>query len=132
MKKRVFERLPPKIWAGGKIRIKMAPRLLNDDQKEHHMLVHHDIIEHLHSEQDLLLSSTRKPSSRAVSGSLRRRRDRRMQVSQKSVLLITFHSARSIVHGEFLSQELAIIQQVYKEVLWCTLRLMRGKIRELW
>ena len=81
-----------------------------------------------------ILSTTRKPSARAVSGSLRRRGSRRKQDSQnqKSVILITFFDVTGIVHSEFLPQGLVISQQVYKEILRCLLRSVREKRRELW
>ena len=80
------------------------------------------------------LSSTWKPSARAVNGSLRPHRGRKKSRQSKSkvkVMLFTFCDVRGIVHSEFLPQGQTISQQVCKEILRLLLRSVREKRREL-
>ena len=80
------------------------------------------------------LSKTRKPSARAVSGSLTslRQKKSRQSKSKVKVMLITFFNVRGIVDSEFLPQGQTINQQVYKEILRLLLCPSREKRRELW
>ena len=82
MKKESVWKIITKDLGMRKVCAKMVPRLLNDLQKKCHIQMCQDIMEHLQNEPDLLrrfitlvmkhgfFSATRKPSARALSGTV--------------------------------------------------------------
>ena len=122
----------------------MVPRLLTD-QKEHHMQLCQDIIEHLQTEPDLLhrvitgdetcifeYNLETKHQSCQWKSDVAEAEKARWSKSKVKVLLIMFFDVRGIVHSEFLPQGQMISQQVYKDILRLLLRSVHEKRWELW
>ena len=120
-----------------KICAKMVPRLLNEQQKERHVQVCHDILEELETELNLLGRvitgdeswifeydpETKRQNLQCKSKSTSPRlKKARMSKSKIKVMLIAFFDVRGIVHTEFMPQGHTINQHIYRDVLR---RLMR-------
>ena len=127
-----------------KICAKMVLKFLDDDQKERHVEVCQDILEHLQTEPDLLQRVITgdeswifeyDPETKCQSlqwKCLLLPRKARQSRSKIKLMLITFFNVRGIVHMKFLSQGQTVNQHVYKEILWCLLHSVCEKRHELW
>ena len=128
-----------------KICVKMAPKLLDDDQKERRVEVCQDILEHLQTETCCRVIITGDESwifeydLKTKRQSLQwkyplspRPKKARQSRSKIKLMLIAFFDARGIVHMEFLPQGQTVNQHVYKGILWRLLRSVREKRHELW
>ena len=100
-----------------KVLAKLVPRLLNDDQKEHHMQVCQDIIERLQTELDLLRRVITgnetwiflvRPGNQAQEQSVEVFdvvvAEETRTKSKVSIMLITFFDIGGIVRSRFLPQ----------------------------
>ena len=110
---------------------KMVPRLLNEEQKERHRQVCHDILEELETEPNLLGSvitgdeswifeydqETKRQSLQWKSPTSPRPKKARKSKSKFKVMLIAFFDVRGIVHTEFMPQGHTINQHIYRDVL---------------
>ena len=124
---------PPLMW---KVCAKLVPRLLNDDQKERHLQVCQDIIEHLQTEPDLLRRVITvdepwifeyDPETKRHSCQWKSLMSLRPKKARQSKSKVMFFDVRGIVHIEFLPQGQTIIQQVYEEILPLLLRSVRER-----
>ena len=129
-----------------KVCAKMAPRLLNDGQKENRVQVCQDILKQLEITPDLLSRVvtgdeslifeydplTKRQSLEWKSASSPRPKKARLFKSKIKVMLIVFFGVHGIVHLEFLPQGQTINQNVYKDILRRLMRSVREKRRELW
>ena len=130
----------------GKVCTKMVPRVLNDNQKEHHMQMCQDIIEHLQNEPDLLrrvilvmrrgfLSTNWKPSARALSERVQCHWGQRMQDSQSQKSKSCFsHSSMwealsTVIFATRLDNQAASLQ---RDPAVFALLSVREKRSELW
>ena len=107
-----------------KVCAKLVPRLLNDDQKERHLQVCQDIIEHLQTEPDLLRRVITvdepwifeyDPETKRHSCQWKSLMSPRPKKARQSKSKVMFFDVRGIVHIEFLPQGQTISQQVYKD-----------------
>ena len=129
-----------------KIRAKMTPKLLDDDQKERRVEVCQDILEHLQTEPDLPqrvitgdeswifeydLETKRQSLQWKCPSSPRPKKARQLR-SKIKLMLIALFDGRGIVHMEFLPQGQTVNQHVYKEILRRLLRSVCEKRHELW
>ena len=131
------------VW---KICTKMVPKLVDDDQKERHMEVCQDILEHLQTEPDLLQRvitgdeswifkydlETKRQSLQWKYPSSPRPKKARQSRSKIKLMLIAFFDVRGIVHMELLPQGQTVNQHIYKEILWHLLCSVCEKRHELW
>ena len=112
-----------------KVCAKMAPRLLNDDQKKCHMQVCQDIIKHLQTEPELLRSHhwwwdmdfwvwprNQAPElSVKVSNIAEAEESKTVKIKSQSHVDHVLWCQRHIIHSEFLPQGQTINQRVYKD-----------------
>jgi len=124
----------------------MVPKLLSDEQKEHHKELCLDLLQRTENEPDLLNSiiacdetwvfmydpETKQQSMQWKSTSSPRPKKARMRCSKFKAMLIVFFDILGIVMAEWVSSNQTVNHQYYFEVLTKLHERVRRKQPELW